>query len=113
MTHGGPPLRHAGDESADIATEAHKIVAGMSAYTRQRMRALLGDAFNVLDNKDVVCPMYIPPCGVYLRLSELRGLLAELNHENSASHDGSYQRQPGAPQAESCPQSVQGCDFCV
>jgi hypothetical protein len=59
--------------------EPRLIAAGMSANTRMRMTALLSEMFDVLENRDVICPMYIPPCAAHLRFEELRSLLVALN----------------------------------
>jgi len=78
--------------SPDPRNEPGQIVAGMSDYARGRLIALLGEVFNVLDNLDVVCPMYVPPCEAYLRFNELRELLRTLNNEDHAG--------PAAPSDE-------------
>ena len=61
--------------------EADRIVAQISPQARRHLADLLGDVLNILDNIDVICPKFYPPCRGYMRFERVRALHAALTDQ--------------------------------
>jgi hypothetical protein len=70
-----------------------RIVAGCSPDARQALLSILSLAFNTLDNLEVICPMFQPPCHKYLRFERLRKLHAALNERAQVDRLGGTKGQ--------------------
>jgi hypothetical protein len=64
-----------------LREEADRIVAQISPQARRRLADLLGDVLNILDNIDVICPKFYPPCRGYMRFERVRALHAALTDQ--------------------------------
>ena len=71
QTQGMNPLRE----------EADRIVAQLPPQARRHLAHLLADVLNILDNIDVICPKFYPPCRGYMRFERVRALHAALTDQ--------------------------------
>ena len=60
-----------------------EISAGLSENARKELLSLLGELFNIIDNRDAFCASPPPTCEDYMKFDRLRKLLAALGGQES------------------------------
>ena len=60
-----------------------EILAGLSENARKELLSLLGELFNIIDNRDALCASPPPACEDYMKFNKLRKLLAALGGQES------------------------------